>query len=174
MDQLFGLKIWPTRLTDSQYVDRVRWKLRWGKRLALLQGAIGCGIVYILCAFIQLAAEILGLPAANRRVEEIALGFPAALLLLLMARCVITNLAFSIGVLKAPRALPLLVKYHDRLVELGDVKKSPPHVATQHGIVAQTGSLVSATSTTYTTVGAKGGLATYHDGLPHCSTPCRV
>lgn len=61
--RLFGWRIWPTRPTDTEYVERIRKQLRAGRWLRYLWAVIGLTAIVMLIWGIQVIFKVLINPA---------------------------------------------------------------------------------------------------------------
>jgi hypothetical protein len=57
--RILGLPIWRKRLTDAEYIERVRKNLRMQRWLRVICGVIGIGVVCILALAIQFFVDFL-------------------------------------------------------------------------------------------------------------------
>jgi hypothetical protein len=57
--RILGLPVWRKRLTDAEYIERVRKNLRVHRWLRIVYGVIGIGIVCILALAIQFFVDFL-------------------------------------------------------------------------------------------------------------------
>lgn len=57
--RILGLPIWRKRLTDAEYIERVRKNLRVYRWLRVLYGVVGIGVVCILAFVIQSLVDFL-------------------------------------------------------------------------------------------------------------------
>ena len=74
--RLLGLQVWPSRLTDAEYIEKLRKRQRTYRRMRVLYALIGITVVALAIWMIQKCLEIVadgGLPVGQQAAVRFAL-----------------------------------------------------------------------------------------------------
>ena len=124
MQTFLGIRLWPKRLTDQEYVEQIRRTMSWNKWDAAAQLTVAAAY---LAAPVLLSGILFKLgfqQAGNQVFAGLAFGFVVGLMLGIWAYLAGRHVHEAVQVLRGDRTAKLLLKYHDALAQLAGCEES--------------------------------------------------
>lgn len=117
--RLFGLQVWPRRLSDAEYIERIRRQLKVARWFRYLTAVMGVGVIVMSIWAIQMFVKVLNGPLGLGQQNFVNAAFGAAIIMGLSIGFWMGSMIHSVGVsFVGHRQERLLVECWDMLHKL--------------------------------------------------------